>query len=87
MTVHVLNLWGLFLGGLGALVLVFCPPPVPAREIMPDGTEKIPQTYAPNFFPTKKDKRKYYTRQYGFRFGVGLLVVGFLLQFIAELVR
>ena len=87
MNVHLLNLLGLFMGGLGALILVFCPPPVPEREIMPNGTEKIPQTYTLNFPPTKKEKWKYYTRRYGFRFGVGLLLVGFLLQFIAELAR
>ncbi len=87
MNVHAFNLWGLFSGGLGALILVFCPPPDPAREIMPNGTEKIPQTYTRNFFPTTKDRWKYYARQYGFRVGVGLLFVGFLLQLIAELAR
>ncbi len=85
MSVHALSLLGLIMNGLGALALVFCPPPVLPREIMENGVEKIPQTHVLDFFPTEKKKWKHLVRLYGFRTGVGLLFAGFLLQIIVEL--
>lgn len=87
MSVHALSLIGLIMNGLGAFILLFCPPPVPPREIMENGAEKIAQTYVLDFFPTQRKKWKYLIRLYGFRIGVGLLFVGFLLQLFAELAR
>ena len=97
MHAELFSLLGLFLNGVGGLLLVFCPPPVSPREIMPDGTEKysqtvvreIPESFMPNDDTGRKLKKKlkYYTRLYGFRAGAGFLVVGFLLQLVAEVVR
>ncbi len=87
MSVHAFSLLGLTMNGLGALVLIFCPPPFPPREIMKNGVEKIAQTYVLDFFPAEKKKWKYLIRLYGFRIGVSLLFVGFLLQLYAELAR
>jgi len=85
MDINILNLAGLFLNAVGTVAILFCPPPVPAREIMPNGVEKIPNSHVQVFSPPKSLRRKYYIRQYGFRLGVGLLLVGFVLQIIAEL--
>lgn len=87
---HMLNLSGLSLNGVGVLILVFCPPPVPAREIMEDGREKYPQTAVREWAPpdgSKVGRLKYRVRRYGFRTGVALLALGFLLQIIATLGR
>lgn len=88
MNLHVLTVLGLALNGIGGFILIFCQPPIPQREIMEDGREKYARTYVRELFPVAsplKGKLRYYRRLYGFRTGVGLLFVGFLLQFIAEL--
>lgn len=85
--INTLNLYGLILNGLGGFIILICPPPIPSREIMEDGQEKVPHTYVLDFFPAKHKKWKYYWRLYGFRIGVLMLVVGFLLQIFAELLR
>jgi len=90
MSIHSLNVAGLIMNGFGALILVFCPPPDLPREITPDGLEKHSFTWASGFpgsGDTRKNKFKYYMRLYGFRIGLGFLVVGFLLQLVAELLR
>jgi hypothetical protein len=83
--VYSLSLYGLILNGLGGIALVFYSPPIPPREIMEDGREKIPVSYVTELTPLKGKQRKYYMRQYGFRIGAILLVIGFLLQIIEEL--
>mgnify|MGYP001604454616 CR=1 FL=1 len=85
--INTLSLYGLILNGLGGLVLVICPQPIPPREIMEDGREKVPRTYVTEFAPSKRKQLKYYVRQYGFRLGAILLVIGFLFQIIAELLH
>jgi hypothetical protein len=90
MNLHMLTVLGLALNGTGSFMLIFCPAPIPPREIMEDGREKHARTFVPELFPEKsllKGKWRYYRRVYGFRAGVGLLFLGFLLQFIAELIR
>lgn len=84
---NTLNLYGLILNSLGGFLLVFCPQPIPPREIIEDGREKVAHTYVTEPVPPKRKKMKYYVRQYGFRIGAVMLVIGFLLQIIAELSR
>jgi hypothetical protein len=85
--INTLSLYGLILNGLGGLLLVISPQPIPPREIMEDGREKVPHTFVMEPIPPKRKHWKYYARQYGFRVGALLLVIGFLLQIIAELLR
>ncbi len=84
---HMLTVLGLSLNGIGALVLVFTHPPIPAREVMEDGREKIPHTYVEQLsygVPSLRQRVRYLRRLYGFRAGVCLLAIGFLLQLVAE---
>jgi hypothetical protein len=90
MSTHMLVVLGLILNGLGSLLLVACPPPVAARDITPEGIEKHPHTYTLDGFFGKlsgRKKLKFYIRLYGFRSGLLLLLVGFLLQLIGELMK
>lgn len=84
MATSLLNVIGLSLNGLGALVLVFCPPATPAREVLPDGRETIPDSYVLDYPQSDRKRWRYYVRQWGFRFGVILLAVGFGLQLIGS---
>src|SRR2546425_1027567 len=90
MSIHSLNIAGLIMNGLGTLILVFSPPPNVPREITSDGLEKHSVTWASGFpgsGDTRKNRFKYHMRLYGFRIGLGFLVVGFLLQLVAEILR
>lgn len=89
MSAHMLAVLGLTMNGIGGFLLVVCPPPTAARDITPDGVEKQPRTYTRDGFfgkPSRWKKLKFYIRLYGFRSGLLLLLVGFVLQLIGELV-
>lgn len=90
MSIHMLVVLGLILNGIGSFLLIVFPPPVAARDITPEGIEKHPRTYTlEGFFgePSKRKKLKFYIRLYGFRSGLLLLLAGFLLQLVGELMK
>ncbi len=90
MSAHTFAVLGLTLNGIGGFLLVVCPPPEAARDITPEGIEKHPRTYTLDGFfgkPSWRKKLKFYIRLYGFRSGLLLLMVGFLLQLAGELLK
>lgn len=90
MSAHAFALLGLTLNGIGGLLLVVCPPPLVARDITPEVIEKHPRTYVlEGFFgkPSRRKKLKFYIRLYGFRSVLLLLLVGFVLQLVGELMK
>lgn len=84
---HTLSLIGLIFNGLGSLLLLFCPPPVPPREIMPDGREKFGISVVLEPTPTTEGNTRYNMRNYGYKIGAGLLVIGFALQLTSEMME
>lgn len=87
---HCLSVIGLIMNGMGGILLFLCPPPKPPPELTEDGVEKHPRTFVREFVRpggSIRGRFRYLWRLYGFRTGAALLVVGFAVQVIAELVN
>jgi hypothetical protein len=85
MSSSTLNLVGLSLNFIGAMLLVFFTSP--ALMVTKDGKDIIGLTNEPKPEVIKKNKRLYQRHQWGFTGGTVLLSAGFLLQLWAELMR
>jgi hypothetical protein len=80
-----LNLVGLAVNFVGALLLVFFTSP--ALMVTKEGKGIVGWTNEPTSQEIEKNKRLYRWHQRGFKGGMLLLCVGFLLQLLAELMR
>jgi nitrate reductase gamma subunit len=76
MTHHPLGIIGLTLNMIGAALLLWCPPGA-------GGYQKDGSMFAWWHLPaTPHGKRRYWLLTFGFRFGIALLVIGFLFQML-----